>query len=639
MEHDADGGLGRHASRRSRRGASRNYGTLRRKPSQLATVADDESAQIGKSELQDREPVDGPSGSDPLSEYANGTEKPAPATYAGAGGAAYGHSYGGSERKSLDYHEDDDSLKGRAVVRPHPPVRWDDTPNNTARYNNPFYNQEMDDFLWLPRNPLAPIDLFDTIEWYGPALVSSQGGGGVLGDWEDEQEDDYDDEYDSDYEKNHVDDIPLGGEAATLARRSEGMLEGDEEIVLPDHLARHLEETQNVEEVADPAASVPKHLMEDYKRAIRRSERAGSVSSAGRSPSSLFRRGSDVSASSARGYGGPALLQVPSHGSWRSAEGPQAPASPTSVRASQRPGTGGSEPLASVAEAGVMIPRRSSSRRKRREESGNDAAAEDARANGDADARDEAPATVERRMSRRTRRDASGALSGFSGGTTQKTVTLKAALRAEALEEERRITLKEKLASRKGRKKANLSRDASGQLEGLEEGLTDGEEGERGIEAGTIMERYAAEHRRRATQASEFGQLTPQRAGGGMRRDASQGSALVDTSLLERSGSSAYTGKRFRTAALGVLSLSRQTKADANAAQPTSMAMQELGGAPASTAATSAAAPAIAGQGEVAPERPSGVAERSLTEVALPAEASRTTALNETVDVAESHQN
>ncbi|GAC71657.1 hypothetical protein PANT_5c00009 [Moesziomyces antarcticus T-34] len=640
LEHDADGGLGRHASRRSRRGASRNYGTLRRKPSQLATVADDESAQIGKSELQDREPVDGPSGSDPLSEYANGTEKPDSATYPGADGAPYGHSYGGSERKSLDYHEDDDSLKGRAVVRPHPPVRWDDTPNNTARYNNPFYNQEMDDFLWLPRNPLAPIDLFDTIEWYGPALVSSQGGGGVLGDWEDEQEDDYDDEYDSDYEKNHVDDIPLGGEAATLARRSEGMLEGNEEIVLPDHLARHLEETQNVEEVADPAASVPKHLMKDYKRAIRRSERAGSVSSAGRSPSSLFRRGSDVSASSARGYSGPALLQVPSQGSWRSAEGPQAPASPTSVRASQRPETGGSEPLASVAEAGVMIPRRSSSRRKRREESGNDAAAKDARANGDADARDEAPATVERRMSRRTRRDASGALSGFSGGTAQKTVTLKAALRAEALEEERRITLKEKLASRKGRKKANLSRDASRQLEGLEEALTDGEEGERGIEAGTIMERYAAEHRRRATQASEFGQLTPQRAGGGMRRDASQGSALVDTSLLERSGSSAYTGKRFRTAALGVLSLSRQTKADANAPHPTSMAMQELGGAPpASTAATSAAAPAIAGQGEVAPERPSGLAERNLTEVALPAEASRTTALDETVDVAESHQN
>ena len=35
-------------------------------------------------------------------------------------------------------------------------------------------------------------------------------------------------------------------------------------------------------------------------------------------------------------------------------------------------------------------------------------------------------------MSRRTRRDASGALSGFSGGTAQKTVTLKAALRAHA---------------------------------------------------------------------------------------------------------------------------------------------------------------------------------------------------------------
>ncbi len=168
MEHDEEGHLLRQSSQRSRRRGSRShYGTLRKKPSQLATVTDEDVLpNTGSYEMHDA--AGGTTSNDPLYQYAPGSTRQT-AVQANQG-------WGQSSRQSHgeDEYDDDDSLKGREMVRPHPPVRWDDTPNNTARYNNPFYNQDMDDFLWLPRNPLAPVDLFDTIEWYGPALVSSQ---------------------------------------------------------------------------------------------------------------------------------------------------------------------------------------------------------------------------------------------------------------------------------------------------------------------------------------------------------------------------------------------------------------------------------------------------------------------------------
>ncbi len=376
--------------------------------------------------------------------------------------------------------------------------------------------------------------------------------------------------------------------------------------MLPDKLARHLEETEAVEEAVDPAASIPKKMMKDYKRALRGSQGAESIDSTSqRSPSSLFRRGSDLSSPTGKGFaGGPSLLQVPSHGSWRSGDGSQAPASPTSMRASHRPGTGDSEPLASVAEAGVMIPNRSSSRRKKskdqtaggvddeEDEEDAEAGVSPSTAAGDqtltltpTKRRDANATTLERNMSRRTyRRDVSGAMSGVSGGTTQRTVTLKAALRAEALEEERRIGLKERLAASKGRRKRNVSGNASAQLEGLEEARAaeeeddeqDGTTPRRAANVSTIMGRYEAEHRRR--EAGEFGLLTPGRDGG-MRRDVSQGSQLADYSpgQLDRSASSAFGGRRFRTAALGVLSLSRTQKAARDASATSAVPMQELG--------------------------------------------------------------
>ncbi len=411
--------------------------------------------------------------------------------------------------------------------------------------------------------------------------------------------------------------------------------------------------------------------MEDYKRALGRNERAGSVASRDPSPSrspsrSLFRRGSNLSTPSAPGYGGPSLLQVPSRGSWRSGEGSQAPPSPTSIRTSQRPGTGDSEPLVSVAEAGVVVPNRSTSRRKRTldpNDSGKDLEAasqlgNQSNAGSPSKVRDTASVTLDRnvsQVSRRTqRRDASGALSGFSGGTSQKTVTLAAALRAEALEEERRHTLKERLAAAKNsRKKRNASRDASAHLEGLEEANADEEDDEedgtirRRATRSSIMARYEARHLRREKEASEFGQLTPQ-------REVSQSSQVGDVTATSASGygldrsASGYNQhpRRFRSAALGVLSLSRAGRATDQQATGSSVQMQELRAGPTTKVEEVAegerkeqhltAAPPLSAlpqqeQQQQQPQRPQP--ERSITEVALPAEASRASALDNTVEV------
>ncbi|KAE8222855.1 hypothetical protein CF319_g4016 [Tilletia indica] len=168
----------------------------------------------------------------------------------------------GDEDNSSDWDDDEDE-DDLPLVRRHAPPTWDDTPNNSAKYNNPFYNHHLDPFLWLPRDPTQILNLFDTIEWYGPALVSSQGGAGNVGEWEDEEEETMD-------EKGSVSE--MGGVPKIIS--------GHEEIVLSDTLARHLEQAEEVEEAQDPAASLPKAVMKDYRDAIRqntRSEAGGSV--------------------------------------------------------------------------------------------------------------------------------------------------------------------------------------------------------------------------------------------------------------------------------------------------------------------------------------------------------------------------
>ncbi|KAF8595215.1 hypothetical protein BDV93DRAFT_611513 [Ceratobasidium sp. AG-I] len=43
---------------------------------------------------------------------------------------------------------------------------WDDTPDHTATYDNPYYKQPVHEYLWLPKNPLSELDLNHTIKMH-----------------------------------------------------------------------------------------------------------------------------------------------------------------------------------------------------------------------------------------------------------------------------------------------------------------------------------------------------------------------------------------------------------------------------------------------------------------------------------------
>lgn len=67
------------------------------------------------------------------------------------------------------------------LVLPRAPVERDDRADPSCQYDNPFLNSPLEYHLWLPRDPLLPIDLSDSVEYRGSALVSSAGGLGRLG--------------------------------------------------------------------------------------------------------------------------------------------------------------------------------------------------------------------------------------------------------------------------------------------------------------------------------------------------------------------------------------------------------------------------------------------------------------------------
>ncbi|KAH9950604.1 DUF221-domain-containing protein [Amylocystis lapponica] len=73
-----------------------------------------------------------------------------------------------------------------ALVTRHPPhPAWDDESSPDRTYDNPFYTREIYDVLWLPRDPLALLDLDDTVE--SCLALTSQPGVGRLGAWRDNE--------------------------------------------------------------------------------------------------------------------------------------------------------------------------------------------------------------------------------------------------------------------------------------------------------------------------------------------------------------------------------------------------------------------------------------------------------------------
>lgn len=105
---------------------------------------------------------------------------------------------GEKEPSKLKEAEKADAPARRALVTAYPPIVRDDRPVSHLRYRNPAEHEPLARSLWLPRDPLKPVDLGDTIQFHGRALVSSAGGRGIVGQWDEaETEDEDEDEEDS----------------------------------------------------------------------------------------------------------------------------------------------------------------------------------------------------------------------------------------------------------------------------------------------------------------------------------------------------------------------------------------------------------------------------------------------------------
>ncbi|EUC63218.1 tranport-associated late exocytosis protein [Rhizoctonia solani AG-3 Rhs1AP] len=63
------------------------------------------------------------------------------------------------------------------LVVPHEERKpWNDNPDNTAIYDNPYYTQPVPEYLWLPKNPLSLLDLNDTIKLHRALTSEAEGG-------------------------------------------------------------------------------------------------------------------------------------------------------------------------------------------------------------------------------------------------------------------------------------------------------------------------------------------------------------------------------------------------------------------------------------------------------------------------------
>ncbi|BGP38092.1 hypothetical protein JCM10450v2_002023 [Rhodotorula kratochvilovae] len=171
----------------------------------------------------------------------------------------------------------DESPTPRRLVTPHPPIIRDDRPVSHLRYRNPAESEPLSRALWLPRDPLLPVDLGDTVDYHGRALVSSAGGRGIIGLW-DEAETELDEEEGEEHgEKGIIPTAPLfhDGEAAPatelkrVASRLTDFSIGDGAYTLKGN--------ERVRVAADVAAKVQQETPA-VANVVRRSTRASSTS-------------------------------------------------------------------------------------------------------------------------------------------------------------------------------------------------------------------------------------------------------------------------------------------------------------------------------------------------------------------------
>ncbi|KAI0714066.1 hypothetical protein C8T65DRAFT_738952 [Cerioporus squamosus] len=121
------------------------------------------------------------------------------------------------------------------VVTKHPPhPAWEDESSPSHTYDNPYYTRDIENALWLPRDPMGILNLDDTIDLR--MSLTSQPGAGRLGGWGEDQ-----------FIETGLS-IPFATSFGSIDEESESLrpslyrrLDGTEQIQLPPSIASRVE--------------------------------------------------------------------------------------------------------------------------------------------------------------------------------------------------------------------------------------------------------------------------------------------------------------------------------------------------------------------------------------------------------------
>ncbi|KZT09143.1 uncharacterized protein LAESUDRAFT_695760 [Laetiporus sulphureus 93-53] len=146
-------------------------------------------------------------------------------------------------------------------VTPHPPhPAWDDESSPDVPYDNPYYIRPIHDELWLPRDPLGPLDLDDTVNVH--LCLTTQPGSGRLGAWREDE-----------YIASGVSSILIsrGSAGGTGVRAYNAMaplrrLNGNEKIELPPEIESRLQTLDREGDAEVGMASWPPHRQHGWRQ-------------------------------------------------------------------------------------------------------------------------------------------------------------------------------------------------------------------------------------------------------------------------------------------------------------------------------------------------------------------------------------
>ncbi|KAI8986240.1 DUF221-domain-containing protein [Trametes punicea] len=127
----------------------------------------------------------------------------------------------------------DDSETSVAVSRHPPHPAWEDESSTSHTYENPYYARNIDNVLWLPRDPLGILDLDDTVDLR--MSLTTQPAAGRLAAW---REGDY---METELSIPFATSIGSIDETESLHASYYRRLDGTEEIELPPVIASRIE--------------------------------------------------------------------------------------------------------------------------------------------------------------------------------------------------------------------------------------------------------------------------------------------------------------------------------------------------------------------------------------------------------------